>query len=314
MNQFYFALFSQKACYTKTLMTPIFLLSSRLGLLHKPQGQLELNTGVENGPAALCSPELIEALDLLPTSFTYSNPDRINPEQYFEIFGAETREFSQQMADVLQDTQAARPLSIALGGDHSVSLAHISALLQTQADPSKTGILMLDSHSDINLLKTSPTGNIHGMWLRPIVDHFDVPELDQLVPNKVIPRNLIYLGNLDLDPAERQFIDREGVRTFSVDHVRAEKQIVEQELKQWFSQLDHLHLSIDVDGFDKSLTPATGIPCPAGFVLEDVLSILRMVKELPHWSLDIVEVNPQKPGAAETVTFAQALLRTLLQK
>jgi len=43
--------------------------------------------------------------------------------------------------------------------------------------------------------------------------------------------------------------------------------------------LNHVHLSVDVDGFDQSLTPATGIPCQAGLLSEDVAEIIALIKQ-----------------------------------
>jgi len=293
-------------------MTPTFLLSSRLGLLHQPQGQTELNVGVEEGPEAVITPQLAEELGLTTHHCRFSSPDKIQAEDYYSVFSRETQACAHSIASVLRVSPKHRPTSIVVGGDHSVSLAHLSALLSTVALPHKTGILMLDSHADINLVKTSPTGNIHGMWLRPVVDNFDQLELDSLVSQKVLTKNLVYIGNQDLDPAEREFIKAQGIQTFSVSYLRENKDEVVAWLRNWFGTLNHLHLSIDVDGFDQSLAPATGIPSLDGLLREDVTELFAEVQQRPQWSLDLVEVNPQKSGALKTIEFTQSLLRELL--
>jgi arginase family enzyme len=43
-----------------------------------------------------------------------------------------------------------------------------------------------------------------------------------------------------------------------------------------------------------------------------VAEVIALVKQSPQWSADLVEVNPQKAGAAQTIQFAQDFLRTLL--
>jgi arginase family enzyme len=92
---------------------------------------------------------------------------------------------------------------------------------------------MVDSHADINLRATSPTGNIHGMWLRPVVDHFDVVELDQLIEHKVPADQLFYIGNLDLDPAEKEFIAQRHVGHYSVEYLRADLEKAQQLFSEW---------------------------------------------------------------------------------
>lgn len=293
-------------------MTLTFLLSSRLGLLHQPQGQSELNVGVEDAPRTIVTPQLIEELQLQPLELRYTSPDQIVVSDYLHAFSRESTAFRDRIAAVLKASTERQPTSIAVGGDHSVSLAHIAALLQTVAPPTKTGIVMFDSHADMNLVKTSPTGNVHGMWLRPLISQFDEPEMDHVVAQKITPKNLVYVGNQDLDPAEREFIEQQGIKVFSVEYLRENKDAALAWFTKWLGQLQHLHLSIDVDGFDKSLTPATGIPCQKGLLIEDVTELISQVKQFKQWSADIVEVNPRKAGAEKTVQFSQDLLRRLL--
>lgn len=297
-------------------MLPTFLLSSRLGLRSQPQGQRELNVGVEDGPTAVVTPELVAELELAPQTFRFPLPDQLTLDEYYQRFAAETAVVAQLVARGVTTAAgtppAGRPRSLMVGGDHSTSLAHLVGLLAAGIPAAGTGILMLDSHADLNLVATSPTGNLHGMWLRPLVSHFDQPLIDQLVPTKLDPRHLRYMGNLDLDPAEQTWFAEQAISHWPVARLRSGSQTDLTELATWLRGLAHLHLSIDVDGFDRTLTPATGIPCPAGLLLADVAPVLALVRQLPSWSLDLVELNPRKPGAATTIHFAQQLLRQVL--
>jgi arginase len=294
-------------------MLPTFLLSSRLGLLHEPQGQAEKNVGVELGPEAIITEDFVRELELRRHYATFSEPETVQPQDYFSVFEKETQAAIEHILSALKSVTTSQPSSIAIGGDHSVGLAHISAVLQTVKEPAKTGVLMIDSHADINLFSTSPTGNMHGMWLRPIIDAFDDERINRLVPQKMLPKNLVYIGNLDLDPAEQEYIKKNGIHVFSVDEVRQEQERVLQFLKTWFASLTHLHLSFDIDSMDRSVAPATGIPCPAGFLPDDLWDIFSVIKKHPRWSMDLVEVNPTKEGGQQTVALAQEILRFLLK-
>lgn len=294
------------------VMTPTFLLSSRLGLLHQPQGQSVPNLGVEEAPLSIVSASIIEELQLQTQEFKYSLPDQVVSSDYYHAFARETNLFRDRIMDSLRVSPEHRPTSIAVGGDHSISLAHIAGLLGTVAIPDKTGIIMIDSHADINLVKTSPTGNLHGMWLRAVMSQFDNQEIDQIVPNKVSPLNVVYVGNQNLDAAERDFIEQQGIQVFPVEYIRENKKAALDWFTNWMKKVSHVHLSIDVDGFDQSLAPATGIPCLNGLMIEDVAEVVAKVKEQRQWSADIVEVNPRKAGGAKTVRFAQDILRTFL--
>lgn len=273
-----------------------------------------LNLGVEAGPMALLDDQLAAALELQPHLFTFSEPSQPNRDEYLRVFAQQTADYAAQMTDILSDHHTLPLVSVALGGDHSVSLAHVAALFKSGIQSQRTGILMIDSHADINSVGSSPTGNAHGMWLRPIISRFDLPGIDALVPQKVTPTNLRYIGNLDLDPAEAEYIHQQGISTTSVDQLRQHKTEVLQSLTEWFGSLDHLHVSIDIDAFDKSIAPATGIPCPAGLLESDVSELFSAIQRLPHWSLDLVEVNPQKTGATETIELARKILTMLIKK
>jgi arginase len=294
-------------------MPSTYLISSQLGLLHLPQGKTERNLGVEDGPQAVVTPELAAELQLQTHVFSYSLPEQVSPDDYYHVFAQEAARSRDQIIEYTSEWPTHALKSIAVGGDHSVALAHVAALLQLVPHPEELGIVMMDSHADLNLRSTSPTGNIHGMWMRPVVDHFDVPELDALIPNKLPVENIMYVGNLDRDPAEKEYFDHYNVPVFSVEFLRQMQKEAVQLFSEWCSELSHLHLSIDIDGFDTSVAPATGIPCPAGFLLEDIVPLLKEVKKLPSWSLDLVEVNPRKAGAEHTVALAQELLRFLVK-
>ena len=294
-------------------MPSTYLISSQLGLLHLPQGKAERNVGVEEGPQAVVTPALAEELQLQTHVFTYSLPEDVPPEDYHQVFAKEAARSKDQIIDFTTQWSTHSLKSIVIGGDHSVALAHVAALLQSVAHPEDLGIVMMDSHADVNLRSTSPTGNIHGMWMRPVVDHFDVPELDALIPNKLPVENIMYVGNLDRDPAEKEYFDHYNIPVFSVEFLRQMPKEAAHLFSVWCSELSHLHLSIDIDGFDGSVAPATGIPCPAGFLLEDITPLFEEVKKLSSWSLDLVEVNPRKAGAEQTVALAQEVLRFLVR-
>jgi arginase len=294
-------------------MPSTYLISSQLGLLHLPQGKTERNVGVEEAPQAIVTPELAEELKLQTHAFSYSLPEHVSPDDYYQVFAQEAVRSRDQIIEYTAEWPAHSLKSIAVGGDHSVALAHVAALLQSVANPEDLGIVMMDSHADLNLRSTSPAGNIHGMWMRPIVDHFDVPELDALIPHKLPVENIMYVGNLDRDPAEKEYFDHHNIPVFSVEFLRQMPKEAVHLFSEWCSEFSHLHLSIDIDSFDGSIAPATGIPCPAGYLVEDIRPLLEEVKKLSSWSLDLVEVNPRKAGAEQTVTLAQDLLRFLVQ-
>jgi arginase len=231
------------------------------------------------------------------TPFHFSLPEYVTANDYYSLL---TREFKQAISLINRSLQP-NQRQVVIGGDHSVAFASVAAVLQ-RFQPGRVGVVLFDSHGDLNTISTSLSGNFHGMWLRAVVERFDEPELDRLVSTKLPLANLGLVGNMLLDPAEVDFIRQRSIRRFADP----------AELQAWLQQFDHIHLSFDVDVFNQSLVPATGTPNPDGYSRDQVFQLLAAFQQLPSLSLDLVEVNPLKPGADRTTTLAQQVLEYLL--
>lgn len=169
---------------------------------------------------------------------------------------------------------------------------------------------MIDSHADLHQPSTSPSGNFHGMWLRPVVDTFEKPVIDKLIPHKLPVKNLMYIGNLDLEPAETDFIADHKILTFSKPHLS--KPNFTKTLEQFIQTKKHIHVSIDIDAFSHNHAPATGMMIKNGLSPQDVFLLLDLIKKHPSISVDLVEVNPTLSGSAQTIHLAQELLMKLV--
>jgi len=76
----------------------------------------------------------------------------------------------------------------------------------------------------------------------------------------------------------------------------------------------HLHVSFDIDVFANNLVSATGTPNSwGGLSRAQIWPILEELNKSNNLSIDLVEVNPQKTGAKETIALAQEVLSTLLR-
>src|SRR5688572_20193271 len=107
------------------------------------------------------------------------------------------------------------------------------------------GYIQFDSHADINLQATSPTDNFHGMYVRALVDHFDIPEIEALVPQKLPTSNLLYIGNLDLDPAEQVYFHAQAIKNITKNDLIERKTQSLETLRHFISGFEHLHITVD---------------------------------------------------------------------
>lgn len=286
-----------------------FKIRTRLGLTHPPVGKSEPNIGVEDGSDAVLSADFLTQFPGAKTSeFTFSKPEDVAEKDIWRV----TADESKKCIDLIQKEYVAAETLVTVGGDHSMSFCTILALLERH-DPSTLAYIQIDSHGDINNLSQSPTGNWHGMYLRPVFgDDFDVSEITALVKKKIPTENLLYLGNLELDGDEPAFFNKHTIQNITVTDIRASCEESMQRIEKLLEHKTHLHINIDIDAFDESAAPATGLPKQGGLLIDDLSVFFDLAKTLPSLSVDLVEVNPHKDGAEKTISLAQNILTALM--
>lgn len=281
-------------------------LHSRMGLRFKPHGSQEVNLGVEEGPDAVVGPDFAAA----PFDHVaFSQPEEVPDKDYLTVLAQESRAATEIIVQTLQAGETA----VMVGGDHSVAFASLLAI-QELFPVEQTAVVMFDSHADLHQTATSPSGNFHGMWLRPFFEPFDVAVIRDQVKAQFQPHQLRYVGNLIVEAAEIAFLEHHRIHqtTGEMLHQPATQAQAVEDFRTWAFSYHHLHVSFDIDMFRADLVPATGTTNPNGLTPEQVWPLLEVVSTHPSVSLDLVEVNPRKKGAEQTIVLAQRALRTLL--
>jgi len=288
-------------------MTPAFIsLESRLGMHRPPWKRSSLNVGVENGSQAVLSPTLLSHYPRSTHShYRYTLPEQLNGQDVFEAM----IEHSRNASALIQKQLHANRLPIIVGGDHSVSLASFHAIFSV-IDPKKVGIIRIDSHPDLLLRHQSTTGNIHGMWMRPFLDMFDQETVAAFARPKLHGSQIIYIGNMDSEPGEINGMQHHKILQY--DRNKLQDSEVESQIQTMIKQYNHIIVDIDIDAFDQSIAPATGIPAEHGLLLEDIDFLPNLVRS-KLCCLNIVEVNPQLDVEHKTVALAQTLIRHFIK-
>lgn len=200
---------------------------------------------------------------------------------------------------------------VMIGGDHSTASPALAALLERK-DPEQVGVIIIDSHGDIHNAKSSPSKNFHGMWLRAHISQFDVSSIEKYAYKKLPTKNVLYIGDLDLEPEEQEYITKHGIQVISKDDLVRDFQGEIKKIREFIDNHAHLHLSIDIDAMDKTIAPGTGIPAEDGLLSEQIFPILEVASEKNNLSIDLTEVDPEFDGSNKTVMLAQSMLHTLL--
>lgn len=260
--------------------------------------------GVKNAPDKILSKEFLSNFkDSVISSFEFKYTEEINSQTYYQEILNEYLKFEEFLNTEMKNNQAL----VVVGGDHSITFPTI--LFELKKYGKNLGIIHFDSHGDINLFKNSPSKNFHGMYLRILFDKFDLPDFDKTVREKLPKSNLFFIGDLELDQEEFEFVKANGFPIISSENYDPTNL---KSLKNFVKKFSHIHISFDVDVFNQSLVSATTTPSKNGFSKEPILKMLDVIKSNSNFSLSIAEVNPRKEGAGKTIKLTQEIiLKTL---
>lgn len=175
-----------------------------------------------------------------------------------------------------------------IGGDHSCAISSIFASNEyCNMNKETLGVLWFDAHTDFNTIRTSPSGNIHGVPVSVLCGH----TLQALCFGKFLyPNQFLYYGIRDIDSLE--FIRFQEHKMKSIDYNGLIYQQI-YELNNWMSKFDKIHLSFDMDCFDPNDFNGINTPVKNGPKKEDIMKLISVIKDSKKLiSMDLVEYNP----------------------
>lgn len=291
-----------------------YYVSSYLGTINPPSGTIANNFSVADGGKAVLSSTFLG-------NFPNSNFDKIQFEprtllkdNYFNEIKRQHRAVSFLLNNTLDEE---KEIPIVTGGDHSISYSAIQLATQ-RAGADNLGVIMFDSHADVNLSKTSPSGNFHGMWARPLLDNFDIKIIDEETPQKITNQSWLFIGNLEkcphFDKEEIRFIKEKGIYNLSKKTISQEPEKAEIILGDFVNRHKNIYVTFDIDVYNQDTAPATGLTGDWGFAYEEISPFLKIIAESKKLiGADMTEVNPQKSGAIKTIQVAQNTLMELVK-
>lgn len=186
-------------------------------------------------------------------------------------------------------------LVVGLGGEHTVSVGFGRGLLQAVGGP--LTLVQIDAHADLrDEYEGSPYS--HACVARRLAEDHTVEELYQLGIRSVCTEEVHFV---------RSHPDR--VRLWYAEEIHA---------GQWREELarrlagKRVFLTIDVDGLDPAIVPATGTPEPDGLTWVETLDIVRLVCQTAQIvGIDCVELAPYPGQHAADFAVAKLLYKTI---
>jgi agmatinase len=198
-----------------------------------------------------------------------------------------------QVEDALAPIVEAGVFPLALGGDHSITLAELRVVAKRQGP---LALVQLDAHADT---WESYFGQryFHGTTFKRAVEEGLV---DAKASVQAGMRGSIY-GADDIEAARRL-----GFTVVESDELRAVGPDRYGDLVGRTIGRRPVFLSFDVDFLDPAFAPGTGTPEVAGFSTAEALGFLRALRGVKLAGCDVVEVAPQYDGPGQQTAVAAA--------
>lgn len=213
---------------------------------------------------------------------------------------ADVGDFTLALGDIpaslaLIEQQAARfPHLVAIGGDHTITLALLRALVKRSGP---LGMVHFDAHVDTwpdNF--GQPLG--HGsVFYRAILEGL------------IDPRRMIQMGiRSPVARAVYEWTVAQGVRIVSAEEVHMTGPPAVADLVRATVGAGPVYLSFDIDAIDPGQAPGTGTPEVGGLFTWQVMAILQRLGGLDFQGMDVVEVAPAYDIAEITALAAASVV------
>ena len=303
-------------------------LRKKIGIIGYPMDLGADRRGVDMGPSALRYSHLEQKLEGM--GYVVRDFGDIH------VQGAETQRVSNPKLKYLPEiVRSSKILSkkvesllnqnyfpLILGGDHATAIGSIAGIASYCRKKKKTlGVIWIDAHADMNTTETTPSGNIHGMPLAVALGLGEkkLTGLGGFSP-KVMPENSALIGIRDVDPMEAETVKayrNKGMQVFTMTDVDKQgvTRIIARVLNDFKNEVDHIHISFDLDGIDPDYASGVGTPVEGGLSYREASVIMEMVADCGCMSsLEMLEVNPILDTKNSTAELAVDFIESALGK
>jgi len=226
--------------------------------------------GAASGPEAILeASQQVELFD-----------EELNSEPY--SVGIETHEpldVSGTHSDVLARLENAvatlsgmKKIPFVLGGEHSITPACVRGVAKHHKDIT---VVQIDAHADLRD-EYEGTKLSHACAMARVREHFPA----------------VQIGIRNLSKEEMAWVERDNLSVFFAHTIRHDENWIEKVVNA--IRTENAYITIDIDGLDSSLMPATGTPEPGGMGWYQTTDVLRAIcKKKRVVGFDMVELAPQ---------------------
>lgn len=190
--------------------------------------------------------------------------------------------------------------TVLLGGDHGLTFPHVQAL--ADGVEGRIGIVVIDAHYDLRPWQGQPTS---GTPFRRI--------LEELEGDRVRAENLVEVGIRPYANAAglAAYAAQAGVAVVAADEVRRRgmAEVAGEAVQRAGDGVEHLWLSIDIDGLDQSIASGCSAPGAGGLWFHEAAALVEAVAADPRCrGMDLLEVAPDLDPSGNTARTAAQLV------
>lgn len=195
---------------------------------------------------------------------------------------------------------------ILLGGGHDIAYGHYNGIKQYLGRDKSVGIINFDAHFD---LRNNDNGNNSGTPFYQIAQDYrsEGSSLEYLclgirsdANDKMLFQTAELLGTSYIENNKFVMGYAEHVVRIILDFIR---------------KVDHIYVTIDLDGFSSAYAPGVSAPSPMGFSPAIVLESLKMIIDSKKMiSIDIAEMNPKFDIDDRTAKLAASLTHFVIHE
>jgi agmatinase len=178
---------------------------------------------------------------------------------------------------------------VTIGGEHSITPPLVSA---TARKYPRLSVLQIDAHAD---MRDSYMGTIHNhaCAMRRSLQHASITQV----------------GIRSLSTEEAEILPKLKTRVFFDARMREDPGWIDTVVE---GLAENVYVTIDVDGMDPAIMPATGTPEPGGLSWPEITRLLRTTAERRRIvAADIVELSPIPGMIAPNFLCAKLLYKLL---
>lgn len=216
-----------------------------------------------------------------------------------EMEAAQTS-LSEQVFRLLQNNA----FPILLGGGHDIAYGHYKGIKKFLGENKSVGIINFDAHFD---LRNNANGNNSGTPFFQIA---------QDCKNDSSAFNYLCLGIRKDANDKVLFQTAEDLGVTYIENIKFsmnEAQNIVRVLLDFIRKVDHVYVTIDLDGFSSAYAPGVSAPSPLGFDPKIVIESLELIiKSKKLISFDIAEMNPKYDTDNQTAKLAASLVHYVM--